>query len=497
MKKIQLSIALLTLFFLFAVVGSGYAQQRAIAKLAEAVPEIRSEQKSPAIEWDYQNLFQDTSSLNGWRVQNVDGNDDSPFISANLLLNFKTKVWLILHYTGDANYWAGSNSSFDTLEAADRWLISPMIIVSEFSTLNWKAQSVQLGVTATTETYEVYVSTEGGDSNADFTSAPLLSGTASAEWESKQLSLADYYGDTIWVAFRHTSLNQGLLAIDDFKVGYVHDPANGMLGDFEDVEAFSANLSPWITMDLDSSAVYVFEGVSFPGAGQPMSFIAFNPLETNPSISGIDVWEGDQFGACFSAVAGPFGNAPNNDWIISPKSKIAENGKFSFYAKSFSHLWGWERFKVGISTGGYQPENFTWLSAGDYIEVDTAWTYFEYDLSSYANNEVHLAVNCVSDTAFVFCIDDIRIDSVGSVGIDEVERYAPEVFPNPTVDVVYVNRVEGSSLQLFDLSGREIYRIDSAGYKNRIIMSHLSNGIYFLKINQRGRILNYKILKTL
>lgn len=496
MKKMRFPIPLFLLLFIAQFTISAQTYQRAVPVLHEAQNSSSLFQKSPAQDWDLFNAFQDTSSLNGWRVQNVDGNNDSPYISVNLQLDFSSKVWLILHYTGDANYWAGSNSSFDTLEAADRWLISPMVIVSEFSSLYWKAQSVQIGITSTSETYSVYVSTEGGDSNADFTGAPIYSGTAAVEWESKQVDLSDYYGDTIWIAFRHTSMNQGLLAIDDVRVGYVHDPANGMLGDFEDVEPFSSNLSPWITMDLDSSAVYVFEGVSFPGAGQPMSFIAFNPSETNPAISGIDVWEGDQFGACFSAVAGPFGNAPNNDWLISPKSTIAENGKFSFYAKSFSHLWGWERFKVGISTSGYQPENFSWLSAGEYIEVDTAWTYFEYDLSAYANQEVHLAINCVSDTAFVFCIDDIKIDSTGSIGITEPNRYFPEVFPNPASDAIFVNRVEGASISLIDINGKEVRRIEAANYKNQLSLNGLPSGVYLLKISGRKENYSYKVIKT-
>jgi hypothetical protein len=494
-KQALLSGIFVTLFFLISLLG--FSQQRSIPSLEGWDGTVESSTKSPLTDWDYYNDFQDTSALNGMRVQNVDGNQDSDLIGLTLQLDFSAKVWLILHYTGDANYWAGSNSSFDTLEAADRWLITPMIVVSEFSSLEWKAQSVQLGLSATSETYEVYISTEGGDSNADFTEAPVfISNGTSTQWSTNLVTLEDFWGDSIWVGIRHTSFNQGLLAIDDLRVGYVHNPENGMLGDFEDVEAFASDLSPWTTLDLDSSAVYVFEGVNFPGAGQPMSFIAFNPTETNPAISGIDVFEGDQFGACFSAVAGPFGNAPNNDWLISPQSKIAENGKFSFYAKSFSHLWGWERFRVGISTSGNQPENFSYLNAGDYIEVDTAWTYFEYDLSAYANQEVYLAVQCVSDTAFVFCIDDIRIDSTGSIGIDETVRYNTEIFPNPTNGMLQVNRVEGSDISIFDMYGKEVYRRNSAGYKNSLNLQHLPVGVYLLKINSKQGSTVHKIIRT-
>lgn len=472
------------------------AQQRALPTLHTISSVFESSSKSPSQSWDYYNDFQDTTSLGDMEIDNVDGNEDNAIIAATLGLDFSSATWLLLHYTGESNYWAGSNSSFDTLEAADRWMITPSIIVSQYSSLNWRAQSVQVFASLTEENYEVYISTTGGDSPADFTGAPVFtSGGENATWTDHQVSLSEYYGDTIYVAFRHVSMNLAMLALDDIRVGYIHDPADGMLGDFEDAEAFSQNLSPWTTIDLDTSVTYVFEGVSYPGSGEKSSFIAFNPAETSPAITGMDIWEGDQFGACFSAVAPPFGNAPNNDWLISPKATIQEQGIFSFYARSFSHLWGWERFRVGISTTDTNPDHFTMLSAGSYVEVDTSWTKFEYDLSAYANQAVYLAINCVSDTAFVFCVDDIRIDSVGAISVEETEFAQVEIFPNPSSDYIYVNRVERNSVRLTDALGREVYYLPSAEYKNRIPLKNLNSGLYLLQISNGHSTQTYKIQK--
>ncbi len=488
---------LLTIAFVLTSITVSFGQYRSLP--GKLVKPISTEQntKETAIDWDYYNDFQDTTSLSEMEVHNTDGNADSSLITTTLGLNFASAVWLVLHYTGDANYWVGSNSMFDTLEAADRWLITPMIIVGDYSSLSWKAQSVQVTTSATAESYEVYFSKTGGDSPDDFTGAPIFTmGSEGSSWTEHVLSLDSLAEDTIYIAFRHTSLNQGILGLDDLKVGFIHDPANGMLGDFEDAEPFATDLSPFITYDLDSSVTYVFEGVEFAGSGQPSSFIAFNPAETTPAITGIDIWEGDQFGACFAAVAPPFGNAPNNDWIITPQCTIKENGSFSFYAKSFSHLWGLERFRVGISTTDSNPDHFTLISAGSYVEADTAWTKYEFDLSAYANQQVYVGINCVSDTSFVFCIDDIQIDSVGSIGISEESLKQIEIFPNPSSDYIYINRIENSSIRLIDLTGRELINIPKANYKNRINISFLPEGIYLLQIRKDNEQKTYKIQKS-
>lgn len=43
------------------------------------------------------------------------------------------------------------------------------------------------------------------------------------------------------------------------------------------------------------------------------------------------------------------------------------------------------------------------------MEAPVAWTQYTYDLNSYAGQQIYLAINCVSDDAFVFMVDDIYI----------------------------------------------------------------------------------------
>ncbi len=485
---------ILLVLFLFSGL-SLLSQERGLPSHSVVKVTETNQLKSAQINWDYYNNFQDTTALNEMILENIDGSDDSTPILVGLGLDFSQDAWLLLHFTGETNYWAGSNSSFDTLVAADRWMITPPIIVSNWSSLAWKALSVNIGGTPSAESYEIYLSTTPVLSSSDFPGTPLFAvAEESNTWTEHVVDLSDFYGDTIQIGIRHTSFNEALLAIDDLRIGYIHNPEGGMLGDFENVVAFSTDLSPWTTLDLDSSATYVLQGVSFPGSGGPLSFVPFNPEATSPSLSGIDVYEGDQFGAVFSAVAGPFGNAPNNDWLISPKAPIDPNGKVSFYAKSFSHLWGLERFRVGISTGNPYPEEFIFISPGAYVEVDTVWTYFQYDLSLWEDQDIYIGINCISDTAFIFCIDDIRIDSMGnSISIHPFQLNELELFPNPSRGIIHINRIEDSKISVYDTMGRTHFELASAGYKNQIDLSHLPNGTYIVQIIRNEETIRKKI----
>jgi hypothetical protein len=103
----------------------------------------------------------------------------------------------------------------------------------------------------------------------------------------------------------------------------------------------------------------------------------------------------------------------NNDWLILPKKRVVTGTVFKFWAKSVrSPLI--ERFKVAVSTTGTNPADFTVISAGNYIQAPTTWTEFTYNLNAYAGQEVHVAIICVSENAFMFMVDDIFLGVPGS-----------------------------------------------------------------------------------
>ncbi|MCX6233743.1 MAG: PKD domain-containing protein [Bacteroidetes bacterium] len=185
--------------------------------------------------------------------------------------------------------------------------------------------------------------------------------------------------------------------------------------DFETFTDFSLVFSPWSTTDVDGSTTYGITDVTFLHSGEAMSFIVFNPASTTPSLAGDQALQphgGNKFAACFASTS-----PPNNDWIISPQIQLGSNGTLKFWVKSYTSEWGLERYKVGVSTTNPNPGSFTFISGGAYLEAPaTAWEQKDFDLSAYNGMQIYIGIQCVSDNAFIFMLDDIEITSGGGGG---------------------------------------------------------------------------------
>jgi hypothetical protein len=191
------------------------------------------------------------------------------------------------------------------------------------------------------------------------------------------------------------------------------DPVTTYKMDFEQVPDFSLAFDPWKVRDIDSLNTFFITDHTFPHSGQPMAFIAFNPAMVTPAMTdpSIQPHGGQRFGACISAI-----NPPNNDWFISPKIQLGTGGAFSFWVKSYTSAYGLEKYKVGVSTTSNNPSAFTFISGSTPLLAEPAWTKKSFGLSAYDNQEVYVAIQCVSDTAFIFMIDDLEVNPADTTG---------------------------------------------------------------------------------
>lgn len=190
---------------------------------------------------------------------------------------------------------------------------------------------------------------------------------------------------------------------------------------FETEVDWTFNFLPWTVVDVDGLPTYGMTDVTWLNSGDPQAFIVFNPATTDPPITDdpeIQPHLGAKFGACLASV--PDAGQGNDDWFISDQVLINGSGaSFNFWAKTYTDLYGLERFNVGISTTGNSPSDFTIISGSPYVEAPMTWTEYSYDLSSYAGQSVYVAIQCVSYDAFVFMIDDLVIDpGTGGGGSD-------------------------------------------------------------------------------
>lgn len=266
--------------------------------------------------------------------------------------------------------------------------------------------------------------------------------------------------------------------------------------DFESSANFASNFSPWTTVDVDQSTTYGFDGVTFPGSGEAMSFIAFNASATSPAVTGADAHGGVRQGASFAA-----GTPPNNDWLISPKVRPSNaSWKFRVWVRSYTDSYGAERFKIGVSKTGNQPANFTtFLTTAPYETAPTTWTLKEYSLASYINQDIYVGINCVSNDAFIFFVDDISIGA--PVGITENENadQSIHIYPNPAQNILFINFEEESRkealINIIDLNGRVVKTINNENTNSglSVDISNLSTGMYTIRFMYDNKVLVKKL----
>ncbi len=125
--------------------------------------------------------------------------------------------------TTPPNYYAGSGSKHkyapgEEKVAAENWMVSPAIwIRGKGAKLLWDGKS--FGETKKTSSYKVLVSTKG-NTPEDFTEAPVITVTdeSATKWMHHEISLEQFKGKQIYIAFVDNSLDKEILGIDNLAV---------------------------------------------------------------------------------------------------------------------------------------------------------------------------------------------------------------------------------------------------------------------------------------
>lgn len=268
------------------------------------------------------------------------------------------------------------------------------------------------------------------------------------------------------------------------------EPADPYTMDFEQCEDFaSSGFNPaWRVVDGDGNYIYGFQDVAFPiPADGKAAYIVFNPAMTTPSMSeqpAIAPHGGERFAACFAASDDPSGVAQNNDWLISPKLTLpTADAQMTFFVKSYIGEYGLEKYNVLVSETDDNLESFEMIGTTREAPYD-AWEEVTVDLSEYAGKEVYLAIQCVSEDAFIFMLDDIIVSKpVSSVAENAVAMLS--LYPNPATEMIVISS-GGSAIEKVDIynaAGALVYSAQSSDSSNfRYNVSSLEAGIYFAKL---------------
>lgn len=263
---------------------------------------------------------------------------------------------------------------------------------------------------------------------------------------------------------------------------------------FENYTNFSTSgIGNWTLRDVDGAANnYTIENYTFPNQGTIPSFIVFNPTGTTPSLASSEnaiAKTGSKYMAAFASFNVNASSEPvavtQSDWLISPQITLGETGNVvKFWAKSYSTQYGNERFKVLISNTNTQTSSFTAISTGNYIEVtSTTWTEYSYNIpSTYNLQNVYIAIQCVSNDAFIFMVDDFKVTTTPTASNEEFFKKNFTLFPNPTTNELNIstnNGLELNEIYIFDLTGRKVKSFNNT---SKIDVSDLANGTYLIDI---------------
>lgn len=190
-----------------------YLQKASNVKTTKSIKSIESA--------DYSEDFQ--GGAPGMTTENLDGNSDAAAIT-NMGIDFSSG-WLFNLTFDQTNLFAASNSIFEPVGQADRWMYTPAITLSsDNAILSFSGMSANL-TAGGAETYEVYVTTTiagSAPASTDFGTPVLTVDGEATSWTDHTVDLAgEGYAtdDVIYIAWRHTSNNQQALAIDDIYVG--------------------------------------------------------------------------------------------------------------------------------------------------------------------------------------------------------------------------------------------------------------------------------------
>lgn len=120
------------------------------------------------------------------------------------------------------------------------------------------------------------------------------------------------------------------------------------------------------------------------------------------------------------------------------------------------------------------------------------WVQEEIDLSDYLGEKLKLQFRLMSDV-FVnedgFYFDDLEVNIMGEAvksNVEELNNYNISIYPNPNNGSFTINGVKnGDGLSIYNAIGEQI--TSKTITSNQIKVNNLSNGIYFIKIDNFDR----------
>lgn len=245
----------------------------------------------------------------------------------------------------------------------------------------------------------------------------------------------------------------------EVKWSELYDNTEDFYDDIEQHDAFKINSSGevgWSFIDEDKYPTFSIEGLDFINTGKPMSFIVLNrdELKVNDEYrDSFNAHSGKQYFASFGTI-----NGVRNDWIVSPRLNYEGEFTFSFYARSYTHEYGPDRFNVYYSTDVL--DGFVKVNEAECLEANLEWTLYEFTIPAGAQ---FVAINCISAESVLFMVDDLYIgqgESPTKAAPQSANQQLGSIMPTKkaiqkTISAYVSDKYELASIDMSALSPKE------------------------------------------
>ena len=474
--------------------------------------------------------FDSVSSLRCWT--SIDANNDG-------------FTWSILEGYGAVNF-SYDNSTYSPI-TPDDYLVSPAITLPASGNFELFFRVYGLDATYPEENYSVYVSTEN-HSAADFVNQVFTETLADGYPAEHTVSLGNYAGQTIYIAFRHHNCSDMYaLTVEAVEIRGMMPPTvsisapNGAIagntvtltavGDNIDSYSWTINgATPSTATTQSVDVVWANAGtynisVTATNAGgnstanATITIVSCDPINTFPytidfedgiydCFTNIDA-DGDGFswytdntfdepeghnnsyGFMYSeSYNNYYGALEPDNWFFLPAIEVPADGRLSvsWWDKGLDEDYAEEHYAVYVANQPTTTAATTPVYEGDATD---SWVKRNINLSNYAGQTVYIGFRHYNITdMFVLQIDDIVISAEG-VGINEANATAVNVYPNPTTGILYVEGEGILNVEVLDLNGRTMMNAQGGA----IDISSLDNGVYMIRTTTESGVTMKKIVK--
>jgi hypothetical protein len=172
-----------------------------------------------------------------------------------------------------------------------------------------------------------------------------------------------------------------------------------------------------------------------------------------------------------------------DNWLISPGFQASNNSSFAFYASAQDPRYPLEHFNVLVTTD--DPTDLTSYTILEQETTTGSFQRYDYDLSSYAGQEIHVAIQHdmdADDISFALKVDyitfsnlfqDIDDEDIITSNNMQLSNY-PNPF-NPSTTISYnVSKSGHTNLTVYNIKGQKV---------KTLIDQHVSSGEHVVNWN--------------